>query len=128
MLPKSGSVVYAKDIEKISTFYSKMADLLTVHAEAAHVVLESASFQLVVVAIQAKIAIEIKVTTPPVRRENTPIKLVFSVPSISAARTMASQLGGELDPADREWKFLDCVVCDGIDPEGNVVQFRAHAV
>lgn len=127
MLPKSGAVVYAKDIDKIGTFYSKVAGLSVVHAEAAHVVLESPSFQLVIVAIPAKIAVEINIATPPVRRENTPVKLVFSVPSISAARALASQLGGELNPVDREWEFLDCRVCDGHDPEGNVVQFRAYA-
>jgi hypothetical protein len=33
-------------------------------------------------------------------------------------------LGGQVDPAEREWNDQGCLVCDGHDPEGNVVQFR----
>jgi len=32
-----------------------------------------------------------------------------------------------MEPADREWSFNGVTVCDGVDPEGNVIQFREHA-
>jgi hypothetical protein len=33
-----------------------------------------------------------------------------------------------MEPAEREWIFDGVTVCDGLDPEGNVIQFREHAV
>jgi hypothetical protein len=32
-----------------------------------------------------------------------------------------------LNPTDKEWRFQGFKVCDGLDPEGNVIQFREHA-
>jgi hypothetical protein len=34
---------------------------------------------------------------------------------------------GAVNPPDQEWSFNGITVCDGLDPEGNVVQFREHA-
>jgi hypothetical protein len=78
----------------------------------------------VILAIPESIAASITVATPPARRESTPIKLVFHVGSIDAVRNAATNLGGELNGLEREWFFQDTKVCDGHDPEGNVVQFR----
>jgi hypothetical protein len=52
------------------------------------------------------------------------VKLVFVVSSLAAVREVAPALGGQLNPAEREWEFQTYMVCDGHDPEGNVVQFR----
>ena len=60
----------------------------------------------------------------PVRRADTPIKLVFTVASIEAARVLAAARGGQIDLPEREWQFREFRVCDGHDPEGNVVQLR----
>ncbi len=60
----------------------------------------------------------------PVRRTDTPLKLAFDVDSIAAARDAALNLGGGIDPAEREWTFQGRRVCDGYEPEGNVVQLR----
>ncbi|WP_068634597.1 VOC family protein [Thauera butanivorans] len=124
----AGAVVYAKDVPRISTFYSELAGLSIAHSEPGYVVLESAGFQLVIVAIPAHIAASLEVTVPPQRRENTAIKLVLAVPSIARARLVAPSLGGGLNPAEREWQFQGSCVCDGHDPEGNVVQFRQNAL
>ena len=29
-----------------------------------------------------------------------------------------------MEPRDREWSFNGVAVCDAVDPEGNVIQFR----
>jgi predicted enzyme related to lactoylglutathione lyase len=121
---KAAAVLYAKDIKRVSTFYAEVAELTIVHSEADHVILESASFQLTVVAIPNKFAASIEIASPPIRRENTAIKLVFFISNIASTRAIAARLGGELNPVDREWEFLDCRVCDGHDPEGNVIQLR----
>lgn len=120
----AGSVIYAKDVALVSAFYAAIAGFDVAHEEADHVVLETPAFQLVVLAIPQAIASSIDIASPPVRRAETPIKLVFFVPSIGAAREAAARLGGELNPPEQEWRFQRCVVCDGHDPEGNVLQFR----
>jgi predicted enzyme related to lactoylglutathione lyase len=124
MAPKAGAVLYAKDIDKVRIFYSMVVGLAVTGSEDDHVVLESPSFQLVLVAIPEKIAVDIEISATPIRRENAAIKLVFFVSSISAARALAIDFGGQLSPSEREWTFQGYKVCDGFDPEGNVVQFR----
>ena len=124
----AGAVVYAKDISAVSAFYRDTAALRVVHAESDHVVLQSPGFQLVVVAIPNHIAESIHITKPPQRRQDTAVKLVLHVASIAAVRVAAQSLGGELDGPQREWNFQGSRVCDGHDPEGNVVQFREDAL
>jgi predicted enzyme related to lactoylglutathione lyase len=122
--PNAGAVIYAKDLTRVSAFYADALGFPVTHSEPDYVVLGSPTFQLVIVAIPVHIAEAIDVTEPPARRSDTPIKLVFTVASIDAARASAAARGGELDPPEREWQFQGFQVCDGHDPEGNVVQFR----
>jgi predicted enzyme related to lactoylglutathione lyase len=124
---KAGAVLYAKDVASVQAFYRHVAGLTVTHTESDHVVLESPSFQLVVLQIPEAIAASIQVERPAKRRTETPIKLVFPVESIAQARTAALAHGGELNPPEREWTFRGCRVCDGQDPEGNVVQLRQAA-
>jgi predicted enzyme related to lactoylglutathione lyase len=125
--PQAAAVLYAIDITRVGNFYANVAGLRITHAERGHVVLESAAFQLVIVAVPRKIAASIHLTQPPQRRENTAIKLVFPVADLAAARQAAQSHGGQIDGPEREWLFQDSRVCDGHDPEGNVVQFRESA-
>src|SRR5262249_43938448 len=67
--------------------------------------------------IPKRIAETIAIETPPKRREDTPIKLVFAVPDIVAARKSAAERNGEINPVGREWEFEGAKVCDGHDPE-----------
>jgi len=120
----AGAIVYAKDIARLARFYAAVADLEIVHEVADHVVLESETYELVVVAIPAATAARIAIATPPVRRENTAFKLAFAVPSLVEARTAARETGGELNPPEKEWDFQGLRVCDGCDPEGNMIQLR----
>jgi predicted enzyme related to lactoylglutathione lyase len=120
----AGAVVYAKDLGRVSRFYSELVGLAIVEEAPSFVVLESSSFQLVVVAMAPAIAAQITISSPPVRRENTALKLGFAVADLAAAREAAARLGGELNGPEREWKFQGRRVCDGHDPEGNVIQVR----
>lgn len=120
-----GAVIYAKDIERVSRFYAELAGLSVVEQGPDHVLLESAHFQLAVVATAPAVADQITISSPPKRRESTAIKLCFAVQSLAAVRENAARLGGALDSPNREWEFQGNRVCDAHDPEGNVVQFRA---
>ena len=120
----AGAIVHAKDIQRLARFYAEVADLEIVHEVDDHVVLESETHELVIVAIPAATAARIVITTPPARRENTAFKLSFRVYSLAQAREAAAATGGELNPPAKEWDFQGMRVCDGCDPEGNMIQVR----
>jgi catechol 2,3-dioxygenase-like lactoylglutathione lyase family enzyme len=123
----AGAIVYAKDIQRLARFYAAVADLEIVHEVADHVVLESETYELVIVAIPAATAARIAIATPPVRRTNTAFKPSFRVDSLAAVRAAAREADGELDPPEKEWDFQGMRVCDGCDPEGNMIQLREAA-
>jgi predicted enzyme related to lactoylglutathione lyase len=122
--PRAGAVLYAKDMERVVAFYAEVLGFETAGRDEEHVRLESPAFQLVVLRMPRRIASTIQIAVPPVRRANTAVKLVFFVPSIATVRASAPALGGVLNGAGKEWVFNGCKVCDGLDPEGNVIQFR----
>lgn len=120
----AGAVLYSKDISRIGAFYAAVAGLAETRRDRDFIVLEFRGFQLVVVAVPERIASTIAIADPPRRREETPIKLIFVVASIDAARRIVADRGGAMNPPDREWQFGVWRVCDGHDPEGNVFQLR----
>jgi predicted enzyme related to lactoylglutathione lyase len=119
-----GAVIYAKDYRTLASFYEVVAGLTQREADEEHVLLEAPSFQLVILQISERIAANITIEKPPRKRENTPIKLFLNVSSIEKARQTAKGFGGELNGAEKEWKFHGIKRCDGIDPEGNVFQLQ----
>jgi predicted enzyme related to lactoylglutathione lyase len=124
---RAGAVLYAKDINRVADFYAAVLGLKQADRDAEHVVLESTAFQLVVLQIPSRIASTLQIAVPPVRRADAAVKLVFFVPSIADVRGTAEARGGVVNAAGKEWLFKGWRVCDGVDPEGNVVQFREHA-
>jgi predicted enzyme related to lactoylglutathione lyase len=119
-----GAVIYAKNLARVSAFYAQVAELAVIDAADDHVVHQAGDYQLVVHAMPADIAATIDISDPPLRREDSAVKLVFVVPSIGRARTLSALHGGELNAPEREWQYKGCKVCDGHDPEGNVIQLR----
>jgi catechol 2,3-dioxygenase-like lactoylglutathione lyase family enzyme len=108
-------------------FYSAVLGFETVGRDEKHVRLESPAFQLVVLRMPRHIASTIEIAVPPAGRANTAVKLVFFVPSIAMVRASTPALGGVLHGAGKEWLFNGQKVCDGMDPEGNIIQVREHA-
>jgi hypothetical protein len=123
----AGAVVYAVDVARLTTFYAQVTQLPVLVVELDYALLSTSTFELVIHAIPPQIAAQIEITMPPQRREDTPIKLSFRVASLAEARERAAALGGQLDPVGREWEFRGSRLCDGHDPEGNVIQLRERA-
>ncbi len=123
-MTNAGAVLYAKNPARVANFYATALGLLMADRDEEHIRLESQSFQLVVLRIPDAIASTITIAEPAVRRTNAAVKLVFLVPSIADARAHAPDLGGQVNNAGTEWSFDGCKVCDGADPEGNVIQLR----
>jgi hypothetical protein len=129
--PKPGAVIYAKDTASLARFYGELLSMAVVHSEPDHTVLESADLQLVLHGIPRHIADSFVITSPPERRTDAAIKLFFVVEDLAQARATAARLGGALNESDQEWEWQweasgvrGVRVCDGHDPEGNVIQLR----
>jgi predicted enzyme related to lactoylglutathione lyase len=99
--PRAAAELYAKNLQRLATFYAQVARMSFSKSAKDYVVLESESFQLVVVQIPK-----------------------FFLEGIADVRAMVADAGGELNPMELEWIFDGNRVCDGHDPEGNVFQLR----
>jgi predicted enzyme related to lactoylglutathione lyase len=122
---RAGLFIYAVDSIRIASFYEAVAGMARLHETSELIVLESPDIQLLVHAIPHHIATGIAITSPPHRREDTALKFFFTVPSLAAARTMAAHLGGEV--FSENWPGPGFIVCNAMDPEGNVFQVRESA-
>jgi hypothetical protein len=120
----TGAVLYAKDLQRLVEFYSAVTCLDVQSVQRGFAILGQPPSQLVIVRIPKRIADSIDISTPPERRDDTPIKLVFSVEDVASVRNRAAERGGAMNAVEREWEFEGVRVCDGHDPEGNVFQIR----
>jgi predicted enzyme related to lactoylglutathione lyase len=125
---RAGAVIYANNYERLASFYEDVAGLDVRETDETSTILGSETFQLVILQVPSHIAASVEIGVPPIRREGTPIKLVFYVDSISNTREKVMALGGELNANEKEWVFETHRVCDGHDPEGNIFQIRAQAL
>lgn len=119
---RAGLFIYAKDKDRLANFYEEIAGLTRLSDTPDMAVLDSPDIQLLVHGIPADIAAGITVTTPPTRREDTALKFFFTVSSLDETRLKAAALGGEV--GKENWKGPGFVVCNAVDPEGNVFQVR----
>lgn len=122
--PQQGLVVFAKNKKRVSAFYQLTLDLRVEETASSHDLLRGHGYEVVIHAIPRRYAAQIKIAKPPVVREDTPLKPTFVVNDLEAVRAAATKTGGHLKPAQFAWHFRGCMVIDGWDPEGNVVQFK----
>ena len=121
---RTGAVLFAKRVEMVPASCSTVLGLREPHRDTDHILLESPGFQLVVHRIPGDGAATVDVAKPRARRASAAFKPVFFVRSLATVRTMANAHGGAMEASDKEWSFNGVLVCDALDPEGNVVQFR----
>lgn len=122
---RAGAFLYAKDPERLASFYETLLPMSRAHASTELIVLQSPDIQLVVHAIPQDIASTVVIKSPPERREQTALKLFFTVSSIAEARSTAASLGGEV--FSEQWDGPGFRVCNACDPEGNIFQVRESA-
>ncbi|MCU0565927.1 MAG: hypothetical protein MUF49_04950 [Oculatellaceae cyanobacterium Prado106] len=85
-------------------------------------VLNSPDFQLLIHAMPPHIAATVTIQSPPEPRDQTAIKLFFTVDSLAEASVIMRNLGGEL--LEQEWTGPGFRVRNGYDLEGNIFQLR----
>lgn len=126
-LPLQGLVIFAKNKELVSSFYQQALGLKLEESDKTHDLLLGQGHEVVVHAISKAYANSIEIASPPVPRDETPMKPTFVVEDLEVVRSASKATGGFLKPLKQAWKFRGFVVLDGWDPEGNIVQFKQLA-
>ncbi len=121
-LPCVGAVIFAIDMERLARFYASLLAMTRLDADADHAVLSDDDFELVIHAIPAQYAADIVIASPPEPREETPIKLVWTVESLDRCAEHAASTGGRL--FEQTWHWRGFRLRNGCDPEGNIFQLR----
>lgn len=115
-------VIYVKDLDRMAAFYQQCLGLQALDGADGHRVLQSDAWTLSLVRTADEIGAAIDISVPARRRAEVPIKPGFAVRSIGEIRATAGAFGGQIDPPGAEWTFRGLRHCDGVDPEGNVIQ------
>jgi predicted enzyme related to lactoylglutathione lyase len=123
----AGAAIYVSDLERVTHFYTEVFGLAPQERQSGFAVLRAGEWRLYLVAMPPDLVAEFGPSDPPVRREDTALKLIFQVDDIELVRAAVGRHGGELNSTDAEWVMGAELVCDGHDCEGNVFQVRAPA-
>jgi predicted enzyme related to lactoylglutathione lyase len=123
-LPLQGLVIFAKNKQTVSNFYQQTLGLKLEESDKTHDLLVGHGHEVVVHAISKAYANSIEIASPPIPRDETPMKPTFVVDDLEAVRSAVKATGGHLKPLKQAWRFRGFVVLDGWDPEGNIVQFK----
>jgi predicted enzyme related to lactoylglutathione lyase len=75
-------------------------------------------------AIPADVAKDIEIKSPPIPREQNPVKLTFVVKDVESERARLEALGTQM--FRRPWQKAG-EACDVVDPEGNILQICSSA-
>lgn len=118
------AVLYVRDLGRMVEFYSALGLTVDEAQIGDYAVLTESQCELVIVQVPKDRTERIEITTPPQAREETPIKLVFVVPSIDYTLHKTGALGGRMKDGSKRWHFRGHAIQDAIDPEGNVYQLR----
>ena len=114
------AVIFAKDLKRMTAFYSQALGMSCSADDEHHAVLDCAGFNLTIHGIPGHGASESTATQSPVRRVEGAIRLSFPVRDMQEARRVAHRLGGCIDDVPPAWASPRANVFLGYDPEGNV--------
>ena len=124
---KVSAVLFAKNLQRVATFYSMALGMKCNSSDEYHSVLHCRGFELIVHQIPKHIADDIVIESPPKRRVWGAVRLDYPVQDIDESRRAARSLGGDIDDAPPEWADRNANFYFGYDPEGNQFGVRQHA-
>lgn len=122
---RAGVFIYAKDLDRLSSFYQSVLGLTKVHRTDQMIILRSPELELIVHAMPPQIAARVSISSPPQLRDTVAIKFFSTVESLASAQDSAQRLGGQVFP--EQWQGPGFVVRNASDPEGNIFQLRQSA-
>jgi extradiol dioxygenase family protein len=115
------AILYVKDLEGMKRFYGEMLGAVPGNQGCTDtwVSFETGGACFSLHAIPAEIASSIEIKSPPMPRDESPVKLVFEVNDVELQRERLQSLGIQI--LRRPWQKV-AEACDAVDPEGNVFQ------
>ena len=122
-------VIFAVNVKAIAKFYEAVLGYSPRPKPGdskADLRLGNGNEELLIHSIPSHIAKTIEIASPPVAREESAMKPVFDVESLSKALEQVSLLGGIA--TNRSFTLDGVTHHDIVDSEGNVVQLRASAL
>ena len=122
---RAGIFIYAKDPDRLSSFYQSVLGMTAAHRTDQMIVLRSPDLQLIVHAMPPQVAAQVSISHPPQLRDTAAIKFFSTVDSLASAQDTAHTYGGQVFP--EQWQGPGFVVRNASDPEGNIFQLRQGA-
>ena len=112
-------MIYVKDFERMTAFYGGTLGLKAIEKTRLDnwVEFDTGGARFSLHAIPQAIAEGIAISSPPVPRETSAVKLTFEVVDAASERARLEALGVTI--IERPWGSWDAV-----DPEGNIFQIR----
>jgi predicted enzyme related to lactoylglutathione lyase len=119
------SMLYVKDFVRMREFYGSVLQARPINTEwtDAWALFEVGGTGFALHAIRATHAEETEPASPPPRRENSPVKLIFAVEDVPAERARLETMG--ITMLQRSWQN-PAESCECVDPEGNIFQIAAR--
>ncbi|HKE96034.1 MAG TPA: VOC family protein [Povalibacter sp.] len=114
------AVLFARNHARVATFYREALGLTCTVSDTDYSALNCSGFDLIVHQIPRHLLAECSTEESAQRRTGGSIRLNFPVDSVTAARTRAAALGGQVDDQPPPWAAGDTSFFLGSDPEGNV--------
>lgn len=122
----AGVVLFCADVARLARFYQAVAELSPVHIEPGLTVLAGTHAEIVLHALPPQYVEPVPV--PPVAREDSYLKAYFPVADLARTRQLVHDHGGIMHGAEKEFEHRGLRMCDAVDPEGNVIQFRVPSL
>ena len=115
------AMLYVKDLERMKRFYAGVLGTEPTNESWTNIwaTFDRGGIRFALHAIPADTAENIEITSPPVLRENQPVKLTFEVKDVEGERQRLESLG--IRTLRRPWQQPG-EACDAVDPEGNIFQ------
>jgi catechol 2,3-dioxygenase-like lactoylglutathione lyase family enzyme len=120
------SMLYVKDFARMREFYGNVLQAEPVNREWTDTwaLFDTGGAGFALHAIPEASAAKADFSSPPQKRERSPVKLIFGVEDMPAERARLEALGVTM--LQRSWQE-PAESCDWADPEGNVFQIAARA-
>jgi predicted enzyme related to lactoylglutathione lyase len=120
----SALVIFSPDVRRLATFYERVLGAQPVAESGGDIRLVNDLDEILVHSIPEEVASGMVVTSPPVPRQNSPLKPVFEVGSLPSALQLVEAHGGVV--TTRTFRIDDVTRHDVVDPDGNVIQLRSR--
>jgi predicted enzyme related to lactoylglutathione lyase len=121
----SALVIFSVDVRRSASFYELVLDASATTESSGDIRLTTGSDEVLIHSIPKKVAAGISISTPPAPRENSALKPVFEVQSLSRTLQRVEENGGVV--TSFTFRLGGITRHDILDPDGNIIQLRSSS-